>query len=315
MTTAPILSLILCTLERTIELDRLFQSLAVQSFKDFEVIVVDQNIDDRLLPYLEKGTSAGIAIKHIRHSPPNLSVARNIGIQVARGQWVGFPDDDCWYEPELLQVLSASFTRTEALAGAAASWAELSEPDELPLHLTWERSRVFRDRMLASFMVFFNRDLFDQIGDFDSRLGVGQWFGAGEETDLVMRALRAGASLTFYPSARVHHPIKLFQTISEARAVTRQRARGTGAIYAKHGLPLWVIVRGLVAPALRSLLAFAGTKDLLIGCMDIIGRWEGMLRWMYLNRHPVASDPPKFHAHGARQEKFLAGGNEEQPGI
>lgn len=62
------------TVDRTTELDRLFAAFAAQTFH--EVIVVDQNTDDR---------------------PANLSSARNVGIGGAEGEWIGFPDDDCWY--------------------------------------------------------------------------------------------------------------------------------------------------------------------------------------------------------------------------
>lgn len=279
MTRTPALSLILSTYSRSTELDRLFQSLAAQTFKDFEVIVVDQNEDDRLLPYFDIGRKSGISVKRIKHRPPNLSVARNIGIQAARGEWVGFPDDDCWYEPDLLAQLSERFDCKDALTCMAARWAEFNEADRLPTHLTWKRSRLFRDRLVTSFMLFCNRKLFDRIGGFDSHLGVGQWFGAAEETDLILRALFAGASLTFHSSAIVHHPFKQFGRTRGDRAAVRQRARGTGALYAKHKLPAWVIMRGLVSPAVRPVLPGGNVADWINGCMDSLGRLEGMLRW------------------------------------
>jgi glycosyltransferase involved in cell wall biosynthesis len=285
----PTLSLILCTYQRTAELDRLFESLAMQTFKDFEVIVVDQNSDDRLSPYLDKAHTWGIDIKHIRFHPPNLSAARNIGIQSARGGWVGFPDDDCWYERDLLEQLSECFTCTDALTGAAARWAEYEEPPGLPLRLTWKRSRLFRDRMMASFMLFFNRKLFEHIGGFDPRLGVGQWFGAGEETDVVMRALRAGGVLTFHPYATVHHPNKELATHSDTSLNVRRRARGAGALYAKHRLPYSVIVRGLVAPVLRPLVTCAGKRELFTGYMVAAGRLDGMRQWKRQDRRSTVS--------------------------
>ncbi len=281
----PALSLILCTYRRTAELDRLFRSLAAQSFKDFEIIVVDQNADERISPFLEQARLSGMTVMHLRHGHPNLSTARNIGIRAARGEWVGFPDDDCWYEPDLLERLSPFFHCTAPLTGVMARWAERAEPARLPLRLTYRRSRVFRDRMAVSFMLFFNRKLFAHIGNFDARLGVGQWFGAGEETDLVVRALHAGASIAFSHDAVVHHPWKSAGTGAAARREMRHRERGTGALYAKHALPVHVIARGLVAPLLRPFLGGRIAREFVNGCVTAWGRWEGMLHWQRVHRH------------------------------
>jgi glycosyltransferase involved in cell wall biosynthesis len=280
----PTVSLIVATVERTKELDQLFESLGAQTFKDFEVIVVDQNEDERLSPYLGRARQAGLAIKHLRHRPANLSAARNVGIQAAMGEWVGFPDDDCWYEADLLEQLRHRFSCTEPLSGAAVQWVEEGIPRKLAPHLTWERSSMFRDIPVASFQLFFHRKLFEKIGDFDCRLGVGLWFGAGEETDVVLRALRAGALVTYEQSARVHHPVKKPAPNAQARHAARLRARGAGALYVKHGLPVWVIVRGLVAPLVRPLLKGTFGHDLAHGYAVMLGRLDGLLGW-YRRQH------------------------------
>lgn len=275
----PAVSLILATVERTQELGRLFESFAAQTFKDFEVIVVDQNADDRLDPYLRSAQELGLAIKHIRHRPPNLSAARNVGIEAAAGEWVGFPDDDCWYESDMLEQLKHRFACSDPLSGAAVQWVEAGLPKNVAPHLTWERSKCFRDMPVASIQLFFHRKLFDKIGNFDCKLGAGLWFGAGEETDFVLRALRAGALVTYEPQAKVHHPVKIPVPSPQARWAARLRARGAGALYVKHGLPLWVVVRGLAAPILRPLLKGTFGSDLALGCAVMLGRLDGLLHW------------------------------------
>jgi len=49
-----LISLVVCTLGRTTPLERLFESLFTQEHKNFEVIVVDQNRDNRLDPLFEE---------------------------------------------------------------------------------------------------------------------------------------------------------------------------------------------------------------------------------------------------------------------
>jgi glycosyltransferase involved in cell wall biosynthesis len=277
--TAPAVSLIVATVERTSELDRLFASLGAQTFKDFEVIVVDQNTDDRLDPYLERARALGIALKHLKHRPANLSAARNVGIEAACGAWIGFPDDDCWYQPDLLEALQHRFQSTDPLSGAAVQWVEEGVPSITFPNLTWERSRMFRDIPVASFQLFFHRRLFEKIGNFDCRLGVGLWFGAGEETDFVLRALRAGALVTYEPLAKVHHPIKRPAPTPQARLAARLRARGAGALYVKHELSPWVVMRGLLAPVLRPLMQGSLGSDLALGFAVMRGRLDGLRGW------------------------------------
>ncbi len=273
-------SLILATVGRTTELNRLFDTLLSQTFHDFEVIVVDQNTDERLLPVLHRARCMGLAIRHVRHQPPNLALARNTGIQLARGNWIGFPDDDCWYEPHTLERVMLRCRRPDHPQGVICRWVESDAPLP-PGRLSWQRSSRFRDIPVSSITLFFQRELLERIGGFDGRLGVGQWFGAGEETDIVLRALREGALLAHEPLARVHHRIDppASADAPRARRLARERARGTGAMYAKHALPLWVILRGLLSPVVKPLCRGRLGSELAHGFAVARGRLDGWLRW------------------------------------
>ena|SRR5208337_53067 len=102
------ISLVVATVDRVAELERLFVSLDAQSYRDFEVIVVDQNPDDRLLPVLQQHTD--LAILHLR-SGRGLSHARNVGLLAAQGDILAVPDDDCWYPEQLLHCVSTWLPR------------------------------------------------------------------------------------------------------------------------------------------------------------------------------------------------------------
>ena len=289
----PDISLILATVGRTDELSRLFDSLAGQTFVNFEIIVVDQNSDDRLQPHLERARYLGMTVKHMKLSPPNLAAARNVGIDAARGKWIGFPDDDCWYTPRLLERVVARFSRSDKPGGIIVRWVEQDEQPSEPGELSWERSRAFRDIPVSSITLFCRRKLFKQIGGFDSRLGVGQWFGAGEETDLAMRALKAGERLVYEPLAEVHHAVNPHKPQADpaTRTATRHRARGTGALYAKHELSTWVILRGLAAPLLRPLMKGSLGPELRLGYATVLGRIDGFREWRRRHSGSVSQNP------------------------
>jgi len=274
------LSLILATVGRTNELNRLFDSLAAQTFHDFDIIVVDQNSDQRLKPIVNRARCLGLVIRHLHHHPPNLALARNAGIQIANGQWLGFPDDDCWYEPDTLERI---INRTELIdkpQGVICQWAEQNETHP-PGLLSWERSSRFRDFPVSSITLFLRREITLNLGGFDGRLGVGQWFGAGEETDLVLRVLRTGATVAHEPSAKIHHRIEATSDPRSrvARHSALLRARGTGAMYAKYRLPLWVIFRGLLSPLIKPLAKGQLDAEFMKGIAIARGRLAGWIHW------------------------------------
>jgi GT2 family glycosyltransferase len=173
------------------------------------------------------------------------------------------------------------FIESDQPSGVIVRWVEQAEQPLSPAMLTWERSSAFRDVPVSSITLFCSTALCRKLGGFDARLGVGQWFGAGEETDFALRALRVGAVLAYEPAAQVHHAVATERpraTVKDRNAI-RNRARGTGALYAKHKLPLWVVLRGLVAPVLRPLLKGSLGADFLLGCAVTRGRIDGLLRW------------------------------------
>lgn len=278
-------SLVLATVGRTDDVMRLLRSLVAQTSQDFELIIVDQNPDDRLQAHVRFARDTGLQVKHLRLDRPNLSAARNLGIGEARGDVIAFPDDDCWYEPEVVATVMTALASQADWTGVVAQWVEQAEshggmPDELLLSAA--RWRRFRDGDASSISLFLRTEALRSCGGFDARLGVGQWFGAGEETDLVLGLLARGARLARCPHARVHHrhvPAAQVQAGMHWGQALR-RARGTGALYVKHRLPLAVIVRGLLAPAFKSMRPWVGGHNLSLGVATSAGRLQGAVAWL-----------------------------------
>lgn len=265
----PLISLVLATTGRDELLPPLLSSLSAQLERRFELIVVDQSGDGRLEKLLQGAADTGFELIHMHQAERNLSQARNRGLQAARGAIVGFPDDDAWYEPDTLQQVVVALSGQPADDGLIAWWVD-AEPGGLGRQglATSHEWRHFRGGEASSITLFLRADAVRRWGCFDEALGVGQWYGAGEETDLLLRALAAGARLRHDAGPRVRHAVDTAAVMTWSQRVAR--ARGTGALYAKHGLAPSVVMRGLLAPLLK----------LQRGGLAISwGRAQGLLAW------------------------------------
>ena len=88
---------------------RLLVSLEAQSHKDFEVIVVDQNQDARLVPIVAE-FAGKLEIRHLTGAATGAGRGRNIGVRETTGEVTCFPDDDCWYPEQFLREVNALLT-------------------------------------------------------------------------------------------------------------------------------------------------------------------------------------------------------------
>lgn len=249
-------SLIVATLNRTTELEKLFESLQNQSHRDFEVIVVDQNSDGRLLPIL-KAFDDRLQIRRLT-SAPGLSRARNVGLRVATGDVVCFPDDDCEYAEDVLQEVNRRFAANPERHGIVGDSLDEKGKRTLPWPVragkmtfikSWQRS--------ISYAIFLRREVIQKVGQFDEALGVGSGtpWGAGEDNDFVLRALKEGFLIYYDPEVHVRHP-RMFLTLDERGLAKRQSyARGDGKLRQKHGMPFWWDVLLFSIPLGRALLS------------------------------------------------------------
>lgn len=198
---------VVATLGRTTELAALLASLETQTYRNFTVVVVDQNADGRLESVLDRFGSS-FAIVRLT-SEPGLSRARNAALRELAGDVVCFPDDDCRYPPDLLRAVAARLEENLSWAGVAGRTVDEAAGSSF---LPWQkdaglvtRENVWRTAVAAT--LFLRRAVVERVGFFDETLGAGsgtRW-GSGEETDYVLRALEARFTIGYDPALTVVH--------------------------------------------------------------------------------------------------------------
>jgi glycosyltransferase involved in cell wall biosynthesis len=238
-------SLVLATVDRTEPLEVLLRSLASQTERNFEFLVVDQNQDERLLPLLGR-YEGRFPIVHLRASERGLSRARNLGLKYATGEILAFPDDDCWYgSPTLLERVAARFDarpRVDVMTGCSVDAAGH------PSQLQWEPDTAWVTWLniwhtCISYTIFLRRRVIERLGGFDESLGVGAGtaWGAGEEMDYILRALEADFSVWYDPSLQVNHPQTA--TSRDEHAIRRSYLYSAGGarVLRRYRYPMWFV--------------------------------------------------------------------------
>ncbi len=258
-------SLVLSTINRTDEVRRFLTTLDSQTYRQFELIVVDQNKDERLLPVLEPYEKM-FSIVHCT-SKPGLSAARNVGLKHTVGDVVTFPDDDCLYPPELLERV-ASFLDAHPNVAGLAGRLQMGNPGQIGTARFDRKAGLISQanvwKRVNSSTIFVRRKVVEEIGGFDESLGVGAgtpWAG-GEDIDYPLRVVEAGFKFYYSPDLCVLHPSVPEYDYSRLADRAYGYGAGIGRVWRKHDYPFWLVAYFLLRPLGGAFLNFvAGRRD------------------------------------------------------
>jgi glycosyltransferase involved in cell wall biosynthesis len=269
-------SLVVPTRNRVTELVRLLRSLDIQTYKNFEVIVIDQNDDSKLLlPVLAQHPE--MTIVHLR-SAPGVSRARNVGIRIARGAVIGFPDDDCWYPADLLanvvQWLDANPEYGGLFTATRSEENKLQAP-RFPLQRgACTKKSILRCAVIVS--TFFRAGVVKTIGFFQEDIGPGTAspYQSGEDIDFVIRPLDHNVRLFYEPDLTVYHPD--LNSRERLRRVTFSYSVGLSHVLRSHDYS-WLVFCELVGRSVSGALYHLVRGD-LEGAYIYTQRAAGQLR-------------------------------------
>ncbi len=244
------ISLVLSTKNRVQEVRDFLESLTVQTHKDFELILVDQNSDNRLEDMINLYRDK-FSLLHIKYSELGLSRARNQGLKKVQGEVFGFPDDDCVYPPHFLAQISDFFEGDPDWGGLIINVFDLEEDQEAMLFSPEPPGIVDYEKgwlvgMTAA--LFFRRQFAEKV-QFDENIGPGTPWGGAEDVDYLYACLDAGAKTYFDPNIIIRHPTP-YKIYSIPQSIRREynHGRGAGFVMGKYNFPLAKVIDLIMIP-------------------------------------------------------------------
>lgn len=189
-------------------------SILNQTFRDIELIVVDDGSTDRTQEIVE---SFGAPVRLIRQTNARVCAARNRGIREAKGEFICLMDhDDYWYPEKLARQLEEFEKHPEAGAVFSTfirwhrdgsgnfplpeSYDRTSFPDDIdPEFSGWIYHQFLIDCWMLTSSAMFRKEVFEKCGVFDEALPYS------EDWELWFRISRE------YPMMQLRRPTTLYR--------------------------------------------------------------------------------------------------------
>ena len=197
-------------------LPRCLESLQKQSYKDFDVIIIDNgSSDDGVIGIQERYADLNIQFKRLKENM-GFAVANNIGVRMARGKWFALLNTDAFPDTEWLEnLIKAAEKYPNGFFGSqqiqASAPAVLDGEGDVyhisglawrknyasPIQEKYEIETIFSPCAAAA---LYPRRQFLETGGFDE-----DYFSYHEDVDLGFRLRLRGLSAYYVPQAVVHH--------------------------------------------------------------------------------------------------------------
>lgn len=207
-----LVSVVVATYRREVELKNALESLAKQNYPNMEIVLVDDNGNDewnsKVSEIVEvfRNRHPKIMLEHIVNNPNQGSAkTRNIGIHSANGYYITFLDDDDIYLPDKIRK-QAEFMETNQYDYSITDLLLYNEADkEIDKRIrsyiketTVESLRMYhlKYHMTGTDTMMFKKEYLTQIGGFAP-------IDVGDEFYLMQRAIEGGGNFGYLPGCEI----------------------------------------------------------------------------------------------------------------
>ncbi len=191
-------SVIIPVYNRIDEVDELLRSLLAQSERNFEVIIVEDGSTQPCGAVIEEARRKGLDVRYFFKDNEGRSIARNYGMEHARGDYFVFFDSDCVIPPDYFRNLAKSLEEKplDCFGGPDAAHSSFTDTQKainysMTSLLTTggiRGGKISLEKFVPrTFNVGFSRQVYESVGGFREMFS--------EDIDMSTRIRRAGFSI------------------------------------------------------------------------------------------------------------------------
>lgn len=188
-----LVSVIITTKNEEEVIGRLIQSITRQTFKNIEIILVDNNSEDKTLEIAKK---MGVRVYSFG---PERSAQRNFGAQMAKGEYFLFLDADMELTKNVIKECVDLIEKTKGIGGIAI-------PEESTAKNFWGKVKAYERSFynlqgdhITDAARFFTRKAFLEVGGYDTNIT------GPEDWDLRKNILKSGYQIGRIKALIFHH--------------------------------------------------------------------------------------------------------------
>ncbi|MGM9658371.1 MAG: glycosyltransferase family 2 protein [Eubacteriales bacterium] len=149
----PLISIIVPVYNTEKYLSKCIESILAQTYTNFELILVDDGSPDRCPGICDEYAEKDIRIKVIHKENGGVSSARNCGLDIASGEYIGFVDSDDYIEPKMYEKMLHTITAFNVDLCFCRCKAESSAGDFISESPPDSEDRVFTREDMLDFLV------------------------------------------------------------------------------------------------------------------------------------------------------------------
>lgn len=196
-------------------------SLVAQSWKNLEIIVVDDCSEDKTASLVETLSVEYPQIKLIKQTKNSGAYsARNVGLANASGSFITTHDADDWSHPQKIQLQMEYLAESKSVVGVCTQWVRATS--KLRFEHNWRLNPRLIHWSHSSFL--FRRVVFDELGYWDTVL-------VGGDTEYIWRV---ESHFGYNSVKKIHSEIPLAFALDDESSLTRNKATHIKTMY--HGM-------------------------------------------------------------------------------